>query len=159
MPSGDVTVLQLVLPKSMRCEVLQQLHNMKTSDHVGVAKTLEKDSAGSSAGKMYKSGAEIVTSVLRNEVLRKIVAPLKTVNVGAPMERIAIDVLGPLPMTEAGNKYILIIANCFTKWVEAFPLPNPNPNPNQEAKTVADKLVNKVICRFGVPLMHAHDSQ
>ena len=63
------------------------------------------------------------------------------------MERIAIDVLGPLPMTEAGNKYILIIANYFTKWVEAFPLPN------QEAKTVADKLINEVICRFGVPLI------
>ena len=78
---------------------------------------------------------------------KKIVAPLKIVNVGAPMERIAIDVLGPLPMTEAGNKYILIIADYFTKWVEAFPLPN------QEAKTVADKLVNEVICRFGVPLM------
>ena len=63
------------------------------------------------------------------------------------MERIAIDVLGPLPTTEAGNKYILVIADYFTKWVEAFPLPN------QEAKTVADKLVNEVVCRFGIPLI------
>ena len=63
------------------------------------------------------------------------------------MERIAIDVLGPLPTTEGGNKYILIIADYFTKWVEAFPLPN------QEARTVADKLVNEVVCRFGIPLI------
>ena len=61
------------------------------------------------------------------------------------MERIAIDVLGPLPATEAGNKSI--IADYFTKRVETFPLPN------QEAKTVADKLVNEVICRFGIPLI------
>ena len=116
--------------------------------------TCEKDSIGSSAGKMYKSGAKIVTSVLRNKVLRKIVAPLKTVNVGTPMEWIAIDVLGPLPMTEAGSKYIIIIADYFTKWVEVFPLPN------QEAITVADKLVNEVICRFVVPLMiHSDQGQ
>ena len=63
------------------------------------------------------------------------------------MERITIDILGPPPATKAGNKYILIIADYFTKWVKAFPLPN------QEAETVADKLVNEVICRFGVPLM------
>ena len=62
------------------------------------------------------------------------------------MKCIAIDIVGPLPATEAGNKYILIIADYFIKWVEVFPLPN------QEAKMVADKLV-KVICRFGIPLM------
>ena len=36
-------------------------------------------------------------------------------NVGAPLERIALDVLGPLPETDRGNKYILVIADYFTK--------------------------------------------
>ena len=31
------------------------------------------------------------------------------------MERIAIDVLGPLPTTEAGNKYTRVIADYLTK--------------------------------------------
>ena len=70
-----------------------------------------RDSTGSSAGGTSRSGVETVTYVLR----RKVKAPLKTYNVGSPMERIAIDVLGPLPMTEAGNKYILVIADYFTK--------------------------------------------
>ena len=66
------------------------------------------------------------------------------------MERIAIDVLGPLPITETGNKYILIVADYFTKWVEAYPMPN------QEATTVAELLVKQFICRFGVPpLIHS----
>jgi hypothetical protein len=68
------------------------------------------------------------------------------------MEHTTIDILRPLPISEAGNKYILIIADYFTKWVEAFPLPN------LEAKTVADKLVNEVVCLFGVPLM-IHSNQ
>ena len=150
-PSGDATVLQLVLPKSMRHEVLQQLHNTKTSGHLGVAKTL-----GRLRERFYwvKCRQDVQEWCRNCDICaqkrgpqKKIIAPLKTVNVGAPMERIAIDVLGPLPKTEAGNKYILIIADYFTKWVEAFLLPN------QKAKTVADKLVNEVICRFGVPLM------
>ena len=63
------------------------------------------------------------------------------------MERIAIDVLGPLPITETGNKYILIVADYFMKCVEAYPMPN------QEATTVAELLLKQFICRFGVPLL------
>ena len=55
------------------------------------------------------------------------------------------DITGPLPTTESGQKYILVVGDYFTKWTEAFPLPN------QEAKTVAEKLVNEVISRFGTP--------
>ena len=50
------------------------------------------------------------------------------------MERIAMDVLGPLPESTTGNKYIVIIADYmyFTKWPEAFAIPN------QEATTIAN---------------------
>ena len=61
------------------------------------------------------------------------------------MERIAIDILGPLPETPWKNKLILVVGDYFTKWTESYPLPN------QEATTVAEKLVNEFICRFGVP--------
>jgi transposase InsO family protein len=79
---------------------------------------------------------------------RKIQAPLAQYNVGSPVERVAIDVLGPLPTSEDGNKCILILiaADNFTKWVEGYALPN------QEAVTVADVLVKEFVCRFGVPL-------
>ena len=129
--------------------MLQQLHNIKTSGHLGVAKTL-----GRIRGRFYwvKCRQDVQDWCRNCDVCaqkqgpQKIIAPLKTVSVGSPVEHIAIDVLGPLPVTEAGNKYILIIANYFTEWVEAFSLHN------QEAKTVADKL-NEVICQFGIPLI------
>ena len=78
---------------------------------------------------------------------KKIKAPMAKYNVGSPMEHIAIDVLGPLPITEIGNKYILIVADYFTKWVEAYPVLN------QEATTLAELLVREFICQFGVPLL------
>ena len=36
------------------------------------------------------------------------------------MEWLAIDVLGPLPQSKRGYKYILIAAD-YLKWVEAYP--------------------------------------
>ena len=36
------------------------------------------------------------------------------------MERIAIDVMGPLPETARGNKFIVVIRDYFTKCMEAF---------------------------------------
>ncbi len=62
------------------------------------------------------------------------------------MERLAVDVMGPLPMSESGNRYIMLVADYFTKWPEAFALPN------QETAAVVEALVKDVVCRFGVPL-------
>jgi len=66
--------------------------------------------------------------------------------VGVPFERVQMDVLGPLPLTVSGNKYLLAVVDCFTKWVEAFPLKNIR------ARTVAETFLNQVVSRHGVPL-------
>ena len=61
------------------------------------------------------------------------------------MERVAMDIFGPLPTTKRGNKYILVVSDYFTRWVEAYSLPN------SEAPTVARTLVSEWICRYGAP--------
>ena len=62
-------------------------------------------------------------------------APLKQQLVGAPLERIACDIVGPIATSRNGNNYILVVADYFTKFVEAYPLID------QTAQTVADTLV------------------
>jgi transposase InsO family protein len=64
--------------------------------------------------------------------------------VGVPFERIAIDVAGPFPRSDQENGYLLIAMDYFTKWPEAYAIPN------QETATVAEALVTN-FCRFGVP--------
>ena len=61
------------------------------------------------------------------------------------MQIVATDLVGPLPESDNRIKYILVVTDYFTHWVEAFSLPN------QEASTVATKLVDGVFLRFGVP--------
>ncbi|GFU66320.1 retrovirus-related Pol polyprotein from transposon 412 [Trichonephila clavipes] len=60
---------------------------------------------------------------------------LQVYNVGAPFERIAFDILGPLLRSSDGNNHILVVKDYFTKWPEAYPIPD------QEASTVAEILV------------------
>ena len=61
------------------------------------------------------------------------------------MDRVAIDVLGPVPETDQGNKNTLIAMDYFSKWLEAYALPK------EEAVTVADVLVSQFFSRFRVP--------
>ena len=71
--------------------------------------------------------------------------PLRQCHVGEPMERAALDLLGLLPVTDSGNKWILVVGDYYLKWMEAYPLPDATP------ETVVDKLVQEFVCRFGVP--------
>ncbi|CAC5404177.1 unnamed protein product [Mytilus coruscus] len=73
-------------------------------------------------------------------------APLQQYNVGAPFERIGIDILGPLPKSTRGNKFLLVIGDYFTKWMEAIPIQD------MEATTVANKLIERIVTIFGVPM-------
>ena len=73
-------------------------------------------------------------------------APLGSMPTGGPWDRLATDLLGPLPVTPRGNKYILTVTDYFTKWVEVFPVPD------QTATTCANVILNEVICRYGCPL-------
>ena len=62
------------------------------------------------------------------------------------LPRTAIDLMGPYPESEKGNKYILVIVDSFSKWMEAYPVPNI------EAKTIAEKFVMELISCFGAPI-------
>jgi len=64
----------------------------------------------------------------------------------------SIDLTGPHYRTARGSVYILTCIDVFTKWTEAFPLPN------KEAAVVARVLVEQVFCRFGVPIALLSDN-
>ena len=59
-----------------------------------------------------------------------------------PLERIAIDITGPFPVTDDGNRYIVVVSDYFSKWTEAYPVPAI------DAETIARALVDEFISRI-----------
>lgn len=54
--------------------------------------------------------------------------------------QVGIDLIGPLPRTARGNKYIVTLVDFFSKWPEAEALPDKSAN----AVTL---FLYKMICR------------
>ena len=124
---------QVVVPLNLRRDVLRYAHDVKTAAHLGIRKTLSKVRPMfywpglQNDVKVYVGGCEQCFRK-KNQNPTK-VAPMQIVRSGFLMERIALDILGPLSVTERGNKYILVISDYFTKWTESFAMAN------MEAKT------------------------
>jgi hypothetical protein len=70
-------------------------------------------------------------------------APLGHLRSGAPWNILAVDYIGPFPVTERVNRYILTLTDHFTKYVEVMAMPN------QQAEECATKIVNNLVSRWG----------
>ena len=86
-------------------------------------------------------------SCQKNKLVRKKnIQPMEiTTTSSSPMEKIFLDIVGPLPLSENGNKYILTLQDDLSKYSQAYAIPN------HEAITIANKLVENFICKFGIP--------
>ena len=72
---------------------------------------------------------------------------LGTYQAGYPMERVHLDILGPInPRSKSGSAYILVMVDQFTKWVELAALPAQN------AEMTADAFLKHFIVTFGCSL-------
>jgi transposase InsO family protein len=139
----------LVMPASLKRSAMEYNHELPSSGHQGIARTKAKLQE-----KFYWYGlkddvAKYVTTCCvcskNKKKDRYGRSPLIEYQAGAPMERVHIDFMGPLPLTPRGNEHVLMIVDQFTKWVECFPLPS------QTAEVTARAAVNGFFSRFGYP--------
>ena len=140
---------QLVVPKTLRSDILKELHAGPGGGHLGVEKTLSKLKLRFYWPGHYKDTQDWCRAC-SNCATRKTGAPqnrapLGSIPTGNPGQFVAVDIVGPFPEDSSGNKYILVVVDHFTKWGEAFPIPN------QEALTVARVLCQEWFFRYSPP--------
>lgn len=70
-----------------------------------------------------------------------------------PLDFVAMDILAPLHKTKTGNKYVVVMANCYYKMTMAF-----------SAKTTtvtnaARKFINDLVIFYGIPARLLTDNE
>lgn len=143
-------VYQLVTPTECQAEVMRYHHDLPTAGHMGIEKSLSRIRQTfywpgmTNSVRKYCSQCDDCVAHKLSRASNK--APLGQYMVGEPMERIMMDILGPISISNRGNRYVLVICDWFSKWTESIAIPD------MEAKTVARALVDHFISKFGVPL-------
>ena len=133
-----------------RNKIIEECHSSITGGHFGISKTYARlrerfywEGAKEDVQEFIKTCENCQkTKLVRQkgkEPMRITDTPRKA------FDKIQIDIVGPLPVTERGNKYILTIQDCLTKYSDAIPLQSI------DSVTVAVALAENVICRFGCP--------
>ena len=146
----DLPSWLLVVPTALREEVLGGCHDCPTSGHLGQTKTLERVKRSFYWPEMtldvHLYVRSCATCSKNKKSKTKPRAHLQNFRAGARMERVHMDILGPFPVSDAGNRYILLMIDQFTKWVEIHAIPD------QSAEATAKTAVDQFFSRFGAPL-------
>lgn len=146
-PPGD-PIIQVVIPSSLQKEVFNALHGHSLAGHFDAVKTLQCAQARCYWPYMSRDITEWCLQCVVCEARRPPTphqrAPLKHVVVSKPFEKIAMD-FTELPLTTRGNRYMLVVMDYFTKYINLYALPD------QRAVTVAKCLFEDYICQHGVP--------
>jgi hypothetical protein len=145
-----VGISQIVVPVTLREKLLVLAHDIPMSGHLGVKKTLDRLLNSFFWPKIHQDVSLYIRSCETCQKLDKRgiheIAPLVEVPVvGETWQRIAIDIVGPLPeCTTTGNRFILTILDLCSHYPEAIPLLR------HDARSVATALIS-VFSRFGFP--------
>ena len=146
---GVETRHQILLPQMYRDDVYKHLHESQIACHMGRRRTLQRMQKRyywhkmADDIKLWIRSCEICQ--LRKRGGRPAKAPLTIYLSGVPNERVALDVLGPLAKSSAGNKVILVMTDHFSKYTKAAAMPD------QKAETVAKAFDREWISVFGTP--------
>ena len=75
---------------------------------------------------------------------RVVKPPLHPIEVQRPFQIIGVDIMD-LPLTDRGNRHVLVFQDHFTKWPMVYPIPD------QKSQRIVQILCDEIIPFFGVP--------
>jgi hypothetical protein len=119
---------QLLVPQSLVHDVIRENHNPAYGAHPGVKRTCDLIALHIWWANLRRSVEGYVKecdACQRRKENREFIEPLGDSEVlVAPFQVTAMDITGPYPLTPHRNKYILTIIDHYTKYVQAFAMPD-----------------------------------
>ena len=139
----------LVIPKTMQNRTLRWAHDHPTGGHAGQQKTLFRLSSRVYWASMWKDVFNYVAACEDCQKFkynnRPTATPMQLHEVTEPWHTVGMDIMGPFPVTSRQKRFLLVIVDYFTRWIEVFPM-------NRTTSTdVAEVLIDQVFARYGLP--------
>jgi len=129
--------------------ILYEYHDAPVGGHQGIERTIKRIRLNHNWPGLTKDVERYISkceSCQKNKLSRRIKAPLVITDTPSkPFEKCALDIVGPLTITNNGNKYLLTFQDNLTKFSKAIPIAN------QEANTIAKEFATKIIFEYGIP--------
>lgn len=130
-------------------KLIKEYHSTSLSGHSGFYKTYKRIKENYKWQTMKKDIKAFVKNCQQCQINKTNRHPVKTpmqitTTSKEPFEKIFLDIVGPLPLTINGNKFILTIQDDLTKFSYAYAIFN------HEAETVANKICSFIFL-FGIP--------
>ena len=140
---------KLVVPTNRRQLVLETAHSSPLAGHMSIRRT--KDRVYSEffwphVDKDIKAYVKSCPTCQKARPAGRVCkVELGTMEViGTPFTKVAIDIVGPLQMTDRKNRYVLTLVDTATRWPEAIALKNITSEDVQEG-------LFSIFCRIGFP--------
>ena len=122
----------LVIPKSLQNQILHWAHDHPTAGHVSRIKIL------------FRLSSRVYWPSMRRDVFKYIQScpscqkfkyknaptafPMQLYTITQPWHTIGVDIMGLFPLTPSQKKFLLVIVDYFTRWMEMFALHNTTAN-------------------------------
>ncbi|UYV66446.1 hypothetical protein LAZ67_4001706 [Cordylochernes scorpioides] len=140
----------LVVPRTLRLEVLRSSHDAPTAGHLGFAKTYDRIRRRLFWPGLYRSVRNYVGHCRECQRRKKIpqlppgnLKPIAPVSI--PFQKIGMDLLGRFPPTRDGNRWVIVCTDYLTKYAVTKAIPTGG------AVEVAKFMVNDVVLKHGAP--------
>jgi transposase InsO family protein len=146
------TQLRLCIPRTERKRILYEYHDRHA--HPGIVHLYDQLRENVWWPRMLSHVIDYVRqcdTCRRSKGEREKFLPRPVDVPAGPWSHLAIDHAGPFPTSNNGMKYILVIIDRFTRYVEAFPVEDTT------AITTARVIIDKIICRYGFMLVIQSD--
>jgi hypothetical protein len=139
----------LWVPEAARPRILHEFHDSLEAGHPGQDETYRALTRFYTWPTAQQDTRNHVRSCLICATTKRgpvqAAAPLRAHTPQQPWQTIAIDFMGPYEVTPEGKRYLLVVTDLFSRWVEAFPVAAAT------ARVTTTILEKEVFSRWGYP--------
>ena len=139
---------RVVVPRQLRRKILENTHSGPFGGHFSGQRLYNSLVSHWWWSGMFQDAVRFAKNcpewAVAKGIGRRAKPPLHPIPVSRPFQLLGIDIMD-LPLTEKGNKHVVVVQDLFTKWPMVFAVPD------QKTTRIAKLIAEEVIPVFGVP--------